>query len=60
MKPEKYYLDGDYYQWYEMDERLTAPENLKEVYTIVYGCETQYLDINYYTDDFVFIINNRS
>ena len=51
MKPEKYYLDGDYYQWYEMDERLTAPENLKEVYTIVYGCETQYLDVNYYTDE---------
>ena len=52
MKPEKYYLDGQTYEWYEMDERLDSPENLKEVYTIWYAPETQYIDVNYYTDDF--------
>ena len=51
MKPEKFYLDGDYYQWYEMDERLDNPENLKEVYIVVYQPQTQSLDVNYYTDD---------
>lgn len=51
MKPEKYYLDGDYYQWYEMDERLESPDKLKEVYIVVYQPETQSLDVNYYTDD---------
>jgi hypothetical protein len=51
MKPEKYYLDGEPYQWYAMDERLTNPEDLKPTYTIVYMPETQYLDINYYTDE---------
>ena len=50
-KPEKYYLDGITYHWYEMDERLNAPENLKENYEIVYMPEKQYLDVNYYTDD---------
>ena len=51
MKPEKYYLDGSTYQWYEMDERLTKPEDLKESYSIVYMPETQYLDVDYYTDE---------
>lgn len=51
MKPEKYYLDGETYQWYAMDERLTNPEDLKPTYTVVYMPETQYLDINYYTDE---------
>ena len=51
LKPEHYYLDGEYYQWYEMDERLISPESLKEVYIIKYDCEMQYLPINYYTDD---------
>lgn len=51
MKPEKYYLDGETYQWYEMDERLTNPEDLKPTYTVVYKPETQYLDVNYYTDE---------
>lgn len=51
MKPEKYYLDGTTYQWYEMDERLTTPEDLKDLYTIVYMPEKQYLDVNYYTDE---------
>ena len=50
-KPEKYYLDGESYQWYEMDERLTDPKDLKDSYTIVYMPERQYLDINYYTDE---------
>ena len=51
MKPEKYYLDGEPYQWYEMDERLDTPEKLKESYTVVYMPERQYLDVDYYTDD---------
>jgi hypothetical protein len=51
MKPEKYYLDGQTYQWYEMDERLDAPEKLKESYTIMYAPERQYIDVDYYTDD---------
>ena len=51
MKPEKYYVDGTTYQWYEMDERLDKPENLKESYTIMYSPERQYLDVNYYTDE---------
>ena len=50
-KPEKFYLDGETYQWYEMDERLDKPEGLKEVYEIVYMPDTQFIDINYYTDD---------
>ncbi len=51
MKPEKYYVDGVNYQWYEMDERLDNPEKLKDVYIIMYDCATQSLDVNYYTDD---------
>lgn len=51
MKPEKYYLDGETYQWYEMDERLDKPEDLKESYTIMYKPERQYIDVDYYTDD---------
>ena len=51
LKPEHYYLDGEEYEWYPMDERLTTPEDLKELYIIKYDCEKQYLPINYYTDD---------
>ena len=51
MKPEKYYLNGTTYQWYEMDERLNKPEDLKASYTIMYAPERQYLDVNYYTDE---------
>lgn len=51
MKPEKYYLEGTTYQWYEMDERLNKPEDLKASYTIMYAPERQYLDVNYYTDE---------
>ena len=50
-KPANYYLDGENYQWYDMDERLTTPEDLKALYIIKYECETQYIDVNYYTDD---------
>lgn len=51
MKPEKYYVDGTTYQWFEMDERLNKPEDLKDSYTIMYAPERQYLDVNYYTDE---------
>lgn len=49
-KPE-YYMDGEPYQWYRMDERLDSPSMLKEVYDVYYMPEPQYIDINYYTDD---------
>ena len=50
-KPERFYLDGVTYHWYEMDERLDEPADLKENYEIVYMPEKQYLDVNYYTDE---------
>ena len=50
MKPEKYYLDGETYQWYPMDERIDTPDKLKDMYIIAYQPETQYLTINYYID----------
>ena len=49
-KPQ-YYLNGEPYQWYRMDERLNSPDDLREVYDVYYPPETQYVDINYYTDD---------
>jgi hypothetical protein len=39
MKPEHYYLDGENYEWYEMDERIATPDALKELYIIKYDCE---------------------
>lgn len=51
MKPEKYYVDGTTYQWFEMDERLATPADLRESYTIMYAPERQYVDVNYYTDE---------
>lgn len=53
LKPEKYYLDGVTYHWYEMDERLDTPEDLKPVYEIVYMPEKQFLDVDYYRDKVV-------
>jgi len=50
MKPERFYLDGVTYQWYEMDERLDRPEDLKPSYTISYMPERQFIDVNYYVD----------
>lgn len=50
-KPERFYLDGVTYHWYEMDERLDVPENLKPTYEIVYMPEKQFLDVDYYTDE---------
>ena len=50
-KPERFYLDGQTYHWYEMDERLDTPEDLKPVYEIVYQPEKQFIDVNYYTDE---------
>lgn len=49
-KPE-YYVDGEPYEWYRMDERLDDPTMLKEVYDVYYMPEPQYIDVNYYTDD---------
>ena len=50
-KPERFYLDGEAYHWYAMDERLNAPEDLKASYEIVYMPEQQFIDVNYYTDE---------
>ena len=50
-KPEQFYLDGVTYQWYEMDERLEYPEDLRPSYEIVYMPEKQFLDVDYYTDE---------
>jgi hypothetical protein len=51
MKPERFYKDGATYRWYEMDERLDSPTDLKAGYEIVYQPEPQTLEINYYTDE---------
>lgn len=51
MKPASYYLDGEPFEWFLMDERLTNPSDLKEQYIINYNPEIQYIDINYYTDE---------
>ena len=51
MKPERFYKDGATYKWYEMDERLDSPTDLKAGYEIVYQPEPQTLEINYYTDE---------
>lgn len=50
-KPERFYLDGDNFEWYSMDERIDTPDKLKPLYIISYKCETQTLPVNYYTDD---------
>ena len=50
-KPERFYLDGTTYHWYEMDERLNEPSDLKETYEIIYMPEKQFIDVDYYTDE---------
>lgn len=47
-KPENYYLDGNNYQWYEMDERIDSPDKLKDEYIISYMPKKEFVDINYY------------
>jgi len=34
-----------------MDEKLNSPSDLKPIYTVVYDCARQYIDVNYYTDE---------
>ena len=43
------YKDGEFYQWFEKDVRLS--DELRENYYVVYEPKTLYKDINYYTDD---------
>ena len=50
-KPEKYYLDGDNFEWYSMDERLNSPEDLKEFYEVVYQVAPIYVPVEYYRDE---------
>jgi hypothetical protein len=51
MRPASHYEEGQFYQWYEMDERLNDPEELKPLYIIAYDCSTEFLPVNYYTDE---------
>ena len=50
-KPEKYYGDGEPYEWYLLDNRLDSPENLKSEYVVAYQPVPQSVEVNYYTDD---------
>ena len=50
-KPEKYYGDGEPYEWYLLDNRLDKPEDLKSEYIIAYQPVPQSIEVNYYTDD---------
>ena len=50
-KPEKYYKDGEPYEWYLLDERLNSPEDLKSEYVVAYQPAPQSVEVNYYTDD---------
>ena len=50
-KPEKYYGDGETYEWYLLDERLNSPEDLKSEYVVAYQPTPQSVEVNYYTDD---------
>ncbi|MBR4889780.1 MAG: hypothetical protein IKU15_00660 [Clostridia bacterium] len=52
-KPEKYYLDGERYGWYSMDERISTPDMLLDEYSIVYQPEEVSIDINYYVNEVV-------
>ena len=49
LKIKDLYNDGEFYQWFENDVRLT--DELQENYYIVHEPKTLYKDINYYTDD---------
>ena len=50
-KPEKYYLDGERYGWYSMDERISTPDMLLDEYSIAYQPEEVSIDINYYVNE---------
>ena len=49
-KPENYYLDGERFGWYEMDERITSPDMLLDEYTVAYQPADVAIDINYYVN----------
>ena len=50
-KPAKYYGDGEPYEWYLLDKRLTTPADLLSEYTVAYQPTAQSVAVNYYTDD---------
>ena len=50
-KPAKYYGDGEPYEWYLLDNRLTTPADLLSEYTVAYQPTAQSVAVNYYTDD---------
>lgn len=50
-KPEKYYGDGEPYEWYLLDNRLATPEDLLPEYIVAYQPTVQSVEVNYYTDD---------
>ena len=49
-KPAKYYGDGEPYEWYLLDKRLTTPADLLSEYTVAYQPTAQSVAVNYYTD----------
>lgn len=52
MKPEKYYYDGQPFEWYLDDENLGLENiELKPEYIVTYSPIPQYVPINYYTDE---------
>ena len=52
MKPEKYYYDGQPFEWYLDDENLGLENiELKPEYIVTYSPIPQYVPVNYYTDE---------
>lgn len=46
-----FYKAGQPYEWYEKDEMLKEPADLKSEYLISYEPQELFIDINYYTDE---------
>jgi len=47
----EFYMNGIPYEWYLQDEMLTAPDDLKEEYKVVYQPLPFPLEVRYYTDE---------
>jgi len=46
-----YWYPGAPFEWYTKDENLLSLTDLRDEYIITYEPRTQYIDINYYTDE---------
>ena len=51
VEDKPFYANGQPFEWYLEDEMLITPEDLKPEYKVCYEPVTQYIDINYYTDE---------